>query len=176
MDGLIVFGDALIDAHRIEEKGGPPRIVLSPKVLPMLKNQIDKYYSPTNAPHFNMLLKDNDGAIFMNYLHLVTIAESEGIIYTDILREHRERIVENFETHCHNPKVLSKFEWLANYHNYFCSELARKYEAPILDVMNPDNYDRITPEISKTFDLINELRNFIIDVPPQEITRISMSD
>lgn len=176
MDDLIVFGDALIDAHRIEEKGGPPRIVLSQKALAMLKKQIVSYFPPTNAPQFNMLLKDIDGAIFMNYLHLVTIAESEGFIDIDILNEHRYRIKENLESHSHEPNILSKYEWLANYHNYFCCELARKYEKSISDVMNPENYDRITPEISKTNDLINELRNLIIDVPPREITRISMSD
>ena len=114
MDDLIVFGDALIDAHKIESKGGPPRIVISPHMYGTIRDHLH-FYSPTDrAPHCDVLLKDSDGAIFLNYLHMVTIANSDDRIEIDVLKDHKNRIIENLHSHSHEPSILCKYEWLAN--------------------------------------------------------------
>ena len=176
MNDLIVFGDALIDAHKFDVRGAPPRIIISPKMYEILHNQLKFYSPPSSAPHCGALLKDSDGTIFLNYLHLVTIAESEGYIYIDLLSEHKKRIEENIHSHSSEPSILKKYEWLANYHNYFCNDLAEKYADEIGYHFDPENIYESSPENAQVEDLIGELRQLLIDVPSHEILRIDISD
>lgn len=176
MDENIVFGDALIDAYSIETKGGPPRIVISPNMYEIIKEQFDFYYTPSSSPHYKDLLVDTDGSIFLNYLNLVTIAESEGIIFSDILLAHRNKIMENLNAYAKEPSVLQKYEWSANYHNFICNDIADKYEMFIGDVNNPDTYSDIDPEFSKKYELVQELRSLTINCPVRKISKIDVSD
>ena len=176
MDDLIVFGDALIDAHKIDVKGAPPRIVISPRMYEKIRDHLHFYSPPSRAPYCDVLLKDSDGSIFLNYLHMVTIANSEYHIEIDALRDHKTRIIENLHSHSHEPSILSKYEWLANYHNYFCNELADKYAQQIDYYGDPENPYESSPENSIVEKLIQDLWELKIEVPLHEIMRIDISD
>lgn len=68
MDDDIVFGDALIEAHSLDEKGRPPRIVLANSMKEHIKEHFSYYSSAEVAPQFDELLVDSDNEMFLNYL------------------------------------------------------------------------------------------------------------
>lgn len=176
MNDLIVFGDALIDAHKIELKGGPPRIVISPKMNNILHEQLNMHFLPSSAPHCDVLLKDSDGAIFLNYLHMVTIANSDERIEIGVLKDHKNRILENLHLHSHEPRIICKYEWLANYHNYFCNDLADKFARMIGYDADPENQFELSHENSRYYDLMQKFIDLKIESPFHEIMRIDISD
>lgn len=121
----IVFGPALLDAHNTESiLACYPRIILDDKTVKKLQKYIN-YYDV--APQNNMILIDNDGQWFLNYLNTIfkyyTECNNEyefERIQLELLIRHRDKIEEMLLIHKKNTKVWDKYVWTANYHNYFC--------------------------------------------------------
>lgn len=125
MDDDIVFGDALLEAVKQDKGGGPPRIALAPSAVNAVRRQLRFYSSVNRAPHYGDLLEDADGTIFLNYLNEAFSAFPDAGPFLDLIEKHQTAVTEGLLKYKGNAGVRAKFEWAAQYHNYFCAEFAR---------------------------------------------------
>lgn len=119
IDDLTVFGPGLIEAYEGEVNlARDPRIILTETSLAAVDEHLSYYGRRNHAPQNYSLLKDSDGQVFINYLE--TLISEEGGYFSDELLKHKEN-TEIKLSHFHkNPKIWSKYFWVANYHNFFC--------------------------------------------------------
>lgn len=155
-DDDIVFGEALLDATEQDKSGGAPRISLTPSVLQMVKKYFEFYTNIKGAPHYEHLLKDADGTIFLDYLREAFCAFPDGGIFFDLIEGHQKNIIKGLEDYKANPGVRAKYEWLARYHNFVCREFANAH--PIR--YNPD----CDEEIASAHEEAQKLLDYIIDI------------
>ncbi len=121
----IAFGPALLEAYGLEStKTSEPRIILSDSAIDLVKSHLNYYADARSAPQTTSLLKDIDGQWFLNYLN-ASIVEYNPEYFDmsiDYLKKHKEQVVEKLYTYRNEPRILRKYIWVANYHNYFCKE------------------------------------------------------
>lgn len=128
MDRNLAVGDALIKAVELEKRGGPPRLVISNDVKDLIARSVPWYGGRRPPPALNQLREDpKDGELFLHYLDQAFVAWPEGGIFHDVFTTHRDRVVENLDKYRGNDHVRSKYEWLANYHNYVCEDFAHRH-------------------------------------------------
>jgi hypothetical protein len=122
MDENSVYGDALISAYELESKIAVNPIVVLCDDTKQLVNAHLKFYEGEAAPQTRSLLIGPDGRYFVNYLGLC-ILEGDDDYRLDVksLLTHKDNIQGALKQSISNPAVFSKFVWLAQYHNYFCS-------------------------------------------------------
>lgn len=161
-DDDFAYGPALIDAHDLEcSKASYPRIILSDSMVKMVCEHIG-YYSPlTFAPQFSHLLKDIDGCWFVNYLYGLQEnfncgdKSPEDIdLYVDQLIKHKAIVEDKLKQFSNEPKFYAKYEWVAQYHNYYCEQFfepigIQQYGLKIQGIL-PRSFSRI---------VVNELVN-----------------
>lgn len=113
IDEIAVWGDALNQAYDGETKLAiDPRIILMPTMVDVAKRHF-KY-------HASDLLCDSDGQWFINYLaYLVSEVELCGPLCDEALK-HKASVEKNLLNYKSNPRVFSKYAWVAKYHNFFC--------------------------------------------------------
>lgn len=120
MDEETVFGPELITAYKLESQVAVyPRIILSEKSIEKVHEYIQYAPQPDN-PFNSVLLEDMDGEWFLNYLYVLLEWYSEDV--TLHLETHRNQIESALTTYANDHKLLKKYSWIANYHNYFCDE------------------------------------------------------
>ncbi|MGA5695693.1 hypothetical protein [Bacillus cereus] len=143
MDEETVFGPELITAYKLESQVAVyPRIILSK----ISKDKVREYisYSPQPDNAFNyVLLEDMDGEWFVNYLNVLftwyedDASRDDYTLFFPLLEAHRNNIERALATYADDHKLLKKYSWIANYHNYFCDEFVDgtprhlKIDAPI---------------------------------------------
>ncbi|MFC1610280.1 hypothetical protein ACFL6C_04930 [Myxococcota bacterium] len=151
MDDDIVFGDALIEAVKLDESGGAPRIALAPSAVEAVQHHLAFYGKPQSSPDYDDLLQDADGTVFLNYLEVAFVGFPDGGINLAVFEKHRNRIeggLERFQ----GKQVRPKYEWAARYHNFVCEDFA-------------DRYASVVPSDAETAalaDHVQSLRDFII--------------
>lgn len=121
MDENSVYGAALLTAYDLESKVAVnPIVVLCDSTMALVDHHIT-YYSGEIAPQLRDVLKGADGRYFLNYLTESIVEGDEGdLLDVKRLRQHKEQIEIALLANAKVPNVLSKFTWLASYHNYFC--------------------------------------------------------
>lgn len=152
-----IFGKALVEAHALaEEKGGPPRIVLSNSAAQYLRQYTNHIPDPGHSSWGQELLRDEDGKVFLNYLILLNEEHSTAV---RDLEKHRDMVCGGLTAHRGNRTVLEKYRWLRDYHNFFCMEF---FQAMTCDqVENERHHGECDP---KYFVPVND--------PPRTISRI----
>ncbi|MBX9671314.1 MAG: hypothetical protein K2X93_27240 [Candidatus Obscuribacterales bacterium] len=129
----VVFGDALITAHDLESKvARDPRVILSPESVILLQKHLSFYGDDFSAPQNRMLLKDADGQIFVNYLYLALDLNRRRAYWADI-EAHKAQIENGLVEYRNSPRIWSKYFWLANYHNFFCTAFVEQYHSELID-------------------------------------------
>ena len=139
MDDDIVFGDALLEAVKQDQAGGPPCIRLAPSAVKVLQHHLGFYGDGKHAPQHHDLLQDVDGQVFINYLNQAFIAYPEGGIFFDVITSHKETIVNGLVKYKGNPDVKAKYEWAARYHNYVCSNFMKNHPLPYGPDADPED-------------------------------------
>lgn len=119
VDNNIIFGDALLEAHNTEQKVAiDPRIILAPSSIKVVK---DYLCNNRNGDEFNYLAelsKDADGVYFVDYLNFLKL---EGdFSKEEYLKVHKRRVSKKMRLFNCDPKILRKYQWVANYHNEYC--------------------------------------------------------
>jgi len=130
MDEDIVFGEAFLEAVKQDRRGGPPCISLAPSAIERFKKIADYYKYPHSTPHYESLLKDADGSIYLNYLSEAIRDFPDFEIYFDLIKKHNKQIVRGLINYKAKPDIRAKYEWLARYHNFFCQEIYENYNSP----------------------------------------------
>ncbi|AYY25134.1 hypothetical protein AB1I77_27315 [Bacillus paranthracis] len=128
MDEETVLGPELIMTYKLESQVAVyPRIILSETSKDKVREYINYSPQPDNA--FNsVLLEDMDGEWFLNYLNALFTWYEDDVSNNDYtpffphLEAHRNNIERALDTYANNHKLLKKYAWIANYHNYFCDE------------------------------------------------------
>lgn len=125
LDDSIVFGKGLLEAQEAEKiYACNPRIILTTST----KQEVDLnseiiYLSPN--PY---LLRDTDKQIFLNYFEHIMIAKTEIGPSYDELRRHKKIVEIKLSQYIDQPKILSKYLWVANYHNYYCEKYRQYFD------------------------------------------------
>ena len=138
-DEDIVYGDALLEAVRLDKSGGPPRLVIGQSVEPLILEHLS-WYGGGPAPHYEELLEDpSDERLFVNYLKMVVFDDfPDGPIHCQLLSAHRENVLRGLQEHESDSQVRPKYEWLATYHNYVCRTFASRYPLPSNPETDPE--------------------------------------
>lgn len=111
----LIFGEVLEELKKAEPNANNPRIVLLDSVIEFLRNNPEI----ANYPLLNdILLTDIDGRKFIDYLHGFSKKTSEP--RRKIILTHKQLIEQNIEKYRSDSTILSKYKWLADYHNRFC--------------------------------------------------------
>lgn len=133
MDENMIYGEALIDAYKHEKDAVFPRIILSERVNYFVDAQLKYYAEPFIAPHYSHLLKDENGVLFINYLYDLVINE-DGYqhVFKDELMIHKKLILDNIQNYKEDEKIQAKYNWAADYHNFFCKEFIVKYDSELI--------------------------------------------
>ncbi len=118
VDQHSVFGPALIEAYQIETKISVNPIVTLSQSTASLVQQHLSYYARGWDPHRKDILINSDGNYFINYLS--ECVEDERILVSSI-ENHKDQVITKLNEHRSNPRIFSKYSWVAEYHNYFCS-------------------------------------------------------
>lgn len=117
-DGLI-FGPALVEAVDLERNiARNPRIVLSPNAALSLRRGQDADQLLGIGSNDAPVLVDADGLAFVNYLE--RIFEDTEADPADLIRSHRDRVLEQLTANSADLSRWSKHCWTAEYHNSIC--------------------------------------------------------
>ena len=130
-DKDFAYGSSLIEAHRLEAYCAKyPRIILSDTMLKLIYFHTEKFYSGIEyAPQMDYLLRDSEGIVFLDYLEgLNPNFQDEDVFPDDVdkfiqsLQEHKTIVNNHLIKHKENEKVHAKYEWVADYHDYYCKQ------------------------------------------------------
>jgi hypothetical protein len=69
MDDNIVFGNAFLDAYKLDIHDGPPRLCLADSVRKIIRSQKNYYGYIEYSPFYHRLLLDSDGMVYLDYLN-----------------------------------------------------------------------------------------------------------
>lgn len=117
IDKEFVYGSALVDAVKCEKEAKFPRVLLSDEMKSLVKKHLEYYNLESHlAPQQRDVLKDEQDNYFLNYLQPVLIDVDTHDIKT--LELHKDHIIAGFKS-MNDPEILAKYEWLADYHDYF---------------------------------------------------------
>jgi hypothetical protein len=127
LDEEMAYGAALTDAYSTEQSVAvTPRIVLHESAEQAMNAEFKRIESfvPSLPAYNETFAQDADGGAFVNYLSGITEFEYDDRIYFDLLETHKSVVEAKLAEHSTNLKVLAKYLWSAQYHNFFCRELA----------------------------------------------------
>lgn len=124
MDNITVYGPALIEAIEAEHNiARNPRIILTTSAKKVVDEELEYYpLKDDETPYVQDLCKDADGLHYIDYLK--AIVPSEGYFRKSDLKNHRIQIERKLKKYKGDPGVLSKYMWVAQYHNEFCGSHA----------------------------------------------------
>lgn len=144
IDDYIVYGDSLIEAHNLEVDSSFPRIILSKEVEEVVNIHLKYYASKEIAPHYSLLLKDEKGNYFINYMiGFINDYDYVPMVFETELEKHRDIIINKIAKYHDKQEVLEKYQWLADYHNYFCRTFLNNSERFLIDMEFGNMYSRI---------------------------------
>lgn len=127
-----VYGPGLISAYEIESKYALyPRIIIDPRLINEYKtNKLFKAKWHTYEDELeyieNLIKQGDDGMWFIDYAKALERELDEPEMYPIFLKKHREVIVEGAKQHNKLNSILSKYVWMANYHNKLVSSITKK--------------------------------------------------
>lgn len=135
----MVVSKPLLETYNDESKFAVnPRIIISNSLKQLIDNTVIGHIGKAetrNDELFNELdeglLVDSDGWYFINYLEIVANVDKPA--FKERLKHHGEIIGYKLIEHSNNPKIYKKYQWAANYHNYFCKS-------------DPENWDKFLIE------------------------------
>jgi len=130
IDDIAVFGSGFMEAYEAESHlARDPRIILPPSATQAVQKHLAYYEKPQIAPQYRDLYRDIDGQWFLSYLETTLFGVREdvqGPMYHELDR-HKHHVESRLHEFRSEPRVWSKYAWIANYHNYFCEQNAEHF-------------------------------------------------
>ena len=124
-----VFGPGLMKAYELESKYALyPRIIIDPLLIQVHKNDRllkAKWHSVEDELEMmgKLLRQEDDGMWFIDYVAALEGELDEHEMYPIFLQRHREVILAGAQKHSQLNSALSKFVWMANYHNQIVTNM-----------------------------------------------------
>ncbi|HET8925271.1 MAG TPA: hypothetical protein VFN26_19975 [Candidatus Acidoferrum sp.] len=111
----IVYGPAVVRAYLLEsKKGQPPRIVIDPEVVSLMERAVE---AEGLQSEWDALVQTEETTTYLDYLRAcemeLNVPEQE---YPIFVLHHRDLIRDGLKKYSGTPAVLSKYEWMRNYH------------------------------------------------------------
>jgi len=120
IDDIVVFGSGFMEAYEAESRlARDPRIILTPSATEAVQKHLAYYGKPESAPQYRDLYKDIDGQWFLSYLETILFDVAPRY---DELHRHKHSVESRLREFRSEPRIWSKYAWVANYHNYFCDQ------------------------------------------------------
>ncbi len=124
----------------MDKTSGPPRLMIAPSIKPLILEHLSGY-GGVESPYHHMLLEDSqDGELFLNYLQAVLGNFPDFLDYSPI-GAHRDHVSEYLREYESHENIRQKYEWVATYHNYACTEVAERYTVPDPEWADPEHFD-----------------------------------
>lgn len=128
LDADLAYGEALLEAHDAERSlSRDPRILMTKSAIEYVQEHMTYYMDPTSAPQYYDLLRDSDGQLFINYLEVLD--DPVDGPFNEALMDHKAMVESMLKEYSNEPRIWTKYVWVANYHNYFC-ENSQLYKDP----------------------------------------------
>jgi hypothetical protein len=124
-----VFGPALVAAYELESKFALyPRIVVDPTLLAEFRKNVllkarDHDLGEEEQHVRQLLRRGDDGMWFVDYLRAVESELDDIDMYPHFLRAHRQLVLSGAKRFSGLTGAISKYLWLASYHNERISAL-----------------------------------------------------
>lgn len=124
-----VFGPAVVAAYELESRFALyPRIVVDPALLKAFQNddllKAAHHDLESEAEYIRKLVRRGDDGIWhVDYLRAVETELDDIALYPEFLMSHRRLIIEGAKRFAGLSSPLSKYMWLASYHNARIGEL-----------------------------------------------------
>jgi len=128
----MVFGDALIKAHRLEQHvAKSPRIVIHPDLADMMRQKLAEESEPKRYKWSPFIREDTDGQLFVDYLfetwQPIRGKERSMEVVDKRLADHGDQVLRHLIQNKDDSNIRSKYLWCANYHNVFCDEVNKEH-------------------------------------------------
>jgi hypothetical protein len=132
-EGLI-FGPALIEAHDLERDVAiHPRIILGADAERSQREDLQAYDSPDDSPQNVLLLRDDEGSAFINYLGPLFEEPTDP---TPALAMHRDVVTARLHEHRGQRSFWEKYRWVAEYHNAVIATRLPRETQLLIDTAN----------------------------------------
>jgi hypothetical protein len=129
VDDDIIFGKGFLEAVKGEQElSRDPRIILTNSAEQLIKANLTNDAFLERSSYYRDLFEDADGKLFLNYLECILIAESEIGPSFDHLLNHKTAVEKKLQEHISRPNIWSKYQWVANYHNFFCEQYPQYFD------------------------------------------------
>ena len=120
----MIFSQGLVRAYELHSSDPYPRVMVAPEVAQEMASL--SYSRPVccvgvSVPLPDYLLRDADGVCFVDYLSALGLTELGD--FDEHLVDHAGLITQQLVAHRDDAHVLSKFLWLAAYHNFRFGEV-----------------------------------------------------
>ena len=142
-EGLL-FGEALVEAYRLESRlAVHPRVVFGSAAAEAQREALKFYSEPRNSPQNALLLVDQDGTVFIDYLELLFDEPDDP---RPGLEEHRDAVAAQLTTHRNDSRIWDKYRWVADYHNAVCERRLPSEQYLRVDTSGTDRrFDALVP-------------------------------
>jgi hypothetical protein len=120
----ILYGPALVEAVKLEHSTSHPCIAISQEII----EDIQLMRLPLMMHQYHKIEKN--GPWFINYLSKIFYIEKD--ISLRIIQRHHDIVQEKLTTYRDIRKILSKYKWVADYHNDLVSMIKFKDECPTI--------------------------------------------
>ena len=134
----IIFSEGLIRVYDLQVDNSYPRVTVDDVLVKRIRRESDRDFGYELVDY---LAVAPDGRYFLDYLQTLT---EEGISgqKDDFMGWHKQAILNQVEKNENNYRVVAKYKWLAEYHNYkfsqFCnlSDYCEEYHPELVDKMH----------------------------------------
>ena len=168
-DDDIAYGEALLEAVKLDQSGTSPRLVIGPSVEPLISKQLESYRDSWWAPHYQQLLEDpGDERLFVNYLGAAFEYFPDGPIDWKLLEKHREKVLAGLSRYESDTRVWPKYRWAAVYHNYVCSTFAAQFPGRADGEGDPDQI-AISSEAQRALDYLVPIEAPLEEQVPRQL-------
>lgn len=111
----LVFGSALVNAYRLEsEQAVHPRVILARNAEHFQREAMADYELPEAAPQSSLLICDDDGWTFVNYLGALFDEPDDP---RGSLVRHQQVVSAKLREFATDRRRFEKYRWVAEYHN-----------------------------------------------------------
>jgi hypothetical protein len=134
MDESFVFGPALVEAVDLEKQARWPRVVLDKDAV-QAEMEHSRYYAQfLHSAQNNCLIRDEDGAVFVDPLGIYISEEDDERSLDHHLALIRSATCKGLSAHARESDVWLKWRWLADYQNHVLKAWHREPESYLIDV------------------------------------------
>jgi len=111
----LIFSEGLINAYEMQDGEKYPRVIVNGTLLERMKKESCSHYGGQLSL---FLIEGPDGRQFLDYLQ--PLVEEDGLKgeMESLLESHKNAIIQKVLENIKSPKVLDKYRWLSQYHNF----------------------------------------------------------